>query len=424
MYGIVSWFRKSIPLLFLLPVAVYSQTVTLDSAQDLARKNYPAIRQKDLLKKTASLNVSNLNKNFLPQFSVNGQASYQSDVTSIDVTLPGGLTFESPSKDQYKLTADVNQLVYDGGVTKQQKVIAEMNAVVEEQQIEVELYKVREKVNDIFLSILYTDELIKQTELVEKDLQTGLKKVDAQVQNGVAFRSSSNILKADLLKTGQRRIELQASRKALIETLALFTAQKMSEQSVFEKPAVTSDLSNDISRPEIKLYDNQVTLLAQQNKLIDSRNLPRTSLFFQGGYGKPALNLLKNEFEPFYVTGVKLNWTLNGFYTRKNDRQLVKINQDIVDAKRETFLLNTNAALATQRNEIDKLIKLIESDNEIIQLRKSVTDAAKAQLENGVMTANDYLVEVNAEDQSRQVLIGHELQLLQAQIVYNTIKGK
>jgi outer membrane protein TolC len=423
MYGIVSWFRKSLPLLFLLPVAVYSQTVTLDSVQDLARKNYPAIRQKDLLKKTASLNVSNLNKNFLPQFSVNGQASYQSDVTSIDVTLPGGLTFESPSKDQYKLTADVNQLIYDGGVTKQQKAIAEMNAVVEDQQIEVELYKVREKVNDIFLSILYTDELIKQTELVEKDLQTGLKKVDAQVQNGVAFRSSSNILKADLLKTGQRRIELQASRKALIETLALFTAHKMNEQSVFEKPAVTSDLSNDISRPEIKLYDNQVSLLAQQNKLIDSRNLPRTSLFFQGGYGKPALNLLKNEFEPFYVTGVKLSWALNGFYTRKNDRQLVKINQDIVDAKRETFLLNTNAALATQRNEIDKLIKLIESDNEIIQLRKSVTDAAKAQLENGVMTANDYLVEVNAEDQSRQVLIGHELQLLQAQIVYNTIKG-
>jgi outer membrane protein TolC len=424
MYGIVSWFRKSIPLLFLLPVAVYSQTVTLDSVQDLARKNYPAIRQKDLLKKTASLNVSNLNKNFLPQFSVNGQASYQSDVTSIDITLPGGLTFESPSKDQYKLTADVSQLIYDGGVTKQQKAIAEMNAVVDDQQIEVELYKVREKVNDIFLSILYTDELIKQTELVEKDLQTGLKKVDAQVQNGVAFRSSSNILKADLLKTGQRRIELQASRKALIETLALFTAQQMSEQSVFEKPAVTSDLSNDISRPEIKLYDNQVSLLAQQNKLIDSRNLPRTSLFFQGGYGKPALNLLKNEFEPFYVTGVKLSWALNGFYTRKNDRQLVKINQDIVDAKRETFLLNTNAALIAQRNEIDKLNKLIESDNEIIQLRKSVTDAAKAQLENGVMTANDYLVEVNAEDQSRQVLIGHELQLLQAQIVYNTIKGK
>lgn len=423
MYGIVSRALKSIPLLLLLPAVVFSQHVTLDSVQALARKNYPAIRQKDLLKKTASLNVSNLNKNFLPQLVVNGQASYQSAVTSIDVPLPGGIKFEPPSKDQYKLTADVNQLIFDGGVTKQQKAIAEMNAVVEDQQVEVELYGVREKVNDIFLGILYIDELIDQTALVEKDLQTGLKKVDAQVQNGVAFRSSASILKAELLKTGQRRIELQASRKALIETLALFTGHKIDEQSAFEKPSVTSELSSEITRPELKLYSDQTTLLGQQNKLINARNLPRTSLFFQGGYGKPALNFLKNEYEPFYVTGVKLSWGLNGFYTKKNDRQLVKINQDIVDSKKETFLLNTNAQLTSQRNEIEKLNKLIESDNQIIQLRKSVTDAAKAQLENGVMTANDYLVEVNAEDQSRQVLIGHQLQLLQAEIVYNTIKG-
>jgi outer membrane protein TolC len=424
MYGIVAFFRISIPLLLLMPVSVFSQSFTLDSVQDLACKNYPAIKQKDLLKKTASLNVSNLNRNFLPQLSLNGQASYQSDVTSIDVTLPGGIKIEAPSKDQYKFTADVNQLIYDGGVTKQQKAIAGMNAVVEDQQVEVELYKVKEKVNDIFLGILYTDELIKQTTLVEKDLQTGLKKVDAQVQNGVALRSSANILKAELLKTGQRRIELQSSRSALIETLALFTGEKMNEQSAFERPSVVSDLSNEISRPELKLYSDQVTLLGQQNKLISSRNLPRTSLFFQGGYGRPALNFLKNDFEPFYVTGVKLSWALNGFYTKKNDRQLVKINQDIVDSKKETFLLNTNAQLASQKNEIEKLNKLIQSDNEIIDLRRSVTEAAKAQLENGVMTANDYLVEVNAEDQSRQVLIGHELQLLQAQIVYNTIKGK
>jgi outer membrane protein TolC len=424
MYGIDIWIRKSIPLLLLMPVSLYSQSVTLDMAQELARNNYPAIKQKDLLKKTASLNVSNLNKNYLPQLSVNGQASYQSDVTSIDVTLPGGVKIEHPSKDQYKFTADINQLVYDGGVTKQQKTIAELNAVVEDQEVEVDLYRVKEKVNDIFLTVLYTDELIKQTELVEKDLQTGLKKVDAQVQNGVAFRSSANILKAELLKIGQRRIELQTSRKALIETLALFTGKIMDEQSVFERPAITSAPGGEISRPELKLYDDQTTLLGQQNKLITARNLPRTSLFFQGGYGRPALNLLKNDFQAFYVTGVKLSWALNGFYTKKNDRQLVKINQDIVDSRKQTFLLNTNAQLTSQINEIDKLNKLIQSDNEIIALRRTVTDAAKAQLENGVLSANDYLVEVNAEDQSRQVLIGHELQLLQAQIVYNTIKGK
>jgi len=423
MYGIVGWFKKSVPLFLLIPCSLFSQNITLEKVQDLVRKNYPSLKQKELLKTSAGLNVSNLNKNYLPQLLVNGQASYQSDVTKIEQTIPGVKILEL-AKDQYKVTADVNQLIYDGGETKQQKTMAELNAVVEDQQVEVELYTLKEKVNDIFLSILYTDELIKQIALVEKDLQIGLNQVDAQVQNGIAFHSSANILKAELLKSNQRRIELQSSRTAMIEKLGLYTGEKMSDQSVFEKPAVASDMSNEITRPEIKLYNDQVTLLGQQNKLINAKNIPKASLFFQGGYGRPALNFFTNDLDLFYVTGVKFNWALNGFYRKNNNRQLVKVNQDIVDAKKETFLLNTNAQLTTQKREIDKLNKLIQSDNEIIELRRSVTDAAKAQLENGVMTANDYLVEVNAEDQSRQALINHELQLLQAQIIYNTIKGK
>ncbi|HUQ66372.1 MAG TPA: TolC family protein [Flavitalea sp.] len=423
MYGIFRWCKQCIPLLLLIPVSLFCQQLTLEQAQELARKNYPAIRQKDLLKRTAGINVSNLNKNYLPQLSINGQASYQSSVTSIDVDLPG-VKFDSPAKDQYKVSADIDQLIYDGGATKQQKTLGRLNTIVEDQQVEVELYKLKEKVNDIFLTILYTDELIRQNDLVKKDLQTGLNKLQAQVQYGVAFRSSANILKAELLKTGQRLIELESNRNALIGTLALFTGQKLNEQSVFEKPVAATDISNDITRPEMKLFNVQTDFLGQQNKLIASRNLPRTSLFFHGGYGRPALNLLKNDFEPFYITGVRFSWALNRLYTTKNDRQLVKVNQEIVDIKKETFLLNINAQLITQQNDIVKLSKLIAADNDIIELRRSVTNAAKAQLDNGVMTANDYLVEVNAEDQSRQVLIAHQIQLLQAQIIYNTIKGK
>ena len=423
MYGIVSWLKKSVPLLLLIPVSLFSQHVTLERVQDLVRKNYPALKQKDLLKRSAELNVSNLNKNYLPQVMVNGQASYQSAVTSFDLNIPG-VKFDIIPNDQYKIAADINQLLYDGGETKQQVALAELSGVVDDQQVEVELYGLKEKVNDIFLSILYTDELIRQNALVEKDLQIGLDQVDARVQNGLAFRSAANILKAELLKTNQRLIELQSSRMALIEKISLYTGEMMNEQSVFEKPVVVSDTGNEITRPEVKLYNDQVNLLEQQNELINARNLPKTSLFLQGGYGRPGLNMLKREFEPFYITGVKLNWPINGFYKKKNDRELVKVNQDIVDSKKETFLLNTNAQLTSQKREIDKLNKLVGSDKEIIELRRLVTDAAKAQLENGVMTASDYLVEVNAEDQARQALIGHELQLLQAQIIYNTIKGK
>jgi outer membrane protein TolC len=147
-------------------------------------------------------------------------------------------------------------------------------------------------------------------------------------------------------------------------------------------------------------------------------------LFAQGGYGRPGLNQLKNGFDFYYIGGVRFNWSLGGLYTKKKEKELVEVNKKIVDIQKETFILNTNTQLKQQQSEIDKLQQLIASDNEIIVLRESVTNAAKAQLENGVITANDYLKEVNADDQARQSLITHGVQLLQAQINYQTISGK
>ena len=96
----------------------------------------------------------------------------------------------------------------------------------------------------------------------------------------------------------------------------------------------------------------------------------------------------------------------------------------MVDSEKETFLLTTNTQLVRQQAEIEKLKQLIVSDSAIIALRRTVTDASKAQLESGVITATDYLIDVNAEDQARQELITHEVQLIQAQINYLTISGK
>jgi outer membrane protein TolC len=174
----------------------------------------------------------------------------------------------------------------------------------------------------------------------------------------------------------------------------------------------------------LKLYSTQEKLLGGQYKLIDSRNKPKASLFFQGGYGKPGLNFLKNEFEFFYTTGVRLNWSLGGLYTQKKEKKIIELNQKTIDLQKEVFLLNTNTQLKQQQSEVDKLQRLVDTDKEIIDLRIKVKDAAKAQLENGVITANDYLREINAEDQARQSLITHQIQLLQAQINYQTISGK
>ena len=419
--------KRLISMLLLSPVVTQAQgikTLSLTKAYELSQQNYPAIKQRELLKQTADISIDNLSKGYLPQFSLSGQATYQSDVTQVRIPI-AGVSITPLSKDQYKVLADVNQLVYDGGIIKQQKNIQQLNEAAEQQKVEVELYKLKERINQIYLGVLYLDEQLKQVELVKDDLNSGIRKTEAQVKNGVAFKSNLNVLKAEMLKADQRLIEIKSSRKGLTDVLGLFINQTLPEDIQLEKPAAqTAALSSEIQRPELKLYTTQRNLLNGQYGIIDSRNRPKASLFVQGGYGRPGLNFLDNDFAFFYTTGLRFNWSFGGLYTQKKEKKLVEINKKIIDVQVETFLLNTNTSLKQQESEVNKLEQLIAKDNEIIDLRLSVKEAANAQLENGVITANDYLREVNAEDQARQSLITHTVQLLQAQINYQTISGK
>lgn len=421
----VKYFRYAIIALFIAGKAAGqdAQSLTLEQAYELSEKNYPVTKQSRLIEQTAAISIDNLNKGYLPQLSLSGQATYQSEVTEVPIKVPG-FDIESPSKDQYKLLADVNQVVYDGGIIREQKVLSQLNANVEQQKVAIEIYKLKERISQIYLSVLYLDEQLKQVALVGTDLQTGIKRVEAQVNNGVAFRSNLNVLKAEQLKTDQRVIELKASRKGLIETLALFLGHPISESTTFQWPANIRFNLGEIARPELKLYEQQTDLADQQNNLIRAKNLPKASLFVQGGYGRPGLNMLKNEFDLYYLGGVRVNWSLGGLYTKKKEKEQVEVNKRIIDIQKEAFLLNTNTQLKQTQSEIDKLQQLVATDDAIIDLRQQVKDAAKAQLENGVITANDYLREVNAEDQARQARITHKLQMIQAEINYQTISGK
>ncbi len=411
-----------IALLFYCGEAAAQQpALSLEEAYRLSEKNYPAIKQKDLIRITEDLSIQNLSTGFLPQFSLNGQASYQSDVTEINVPI-SGIKIPSQSKDQYKATADVNQLIFDGGLIKEQKQLQKQSSLVEESRVEIEMYTLRDRINQLYFSILYQDELLKQTDLLLKDVQVGINKIKPQVENGVMLRSNLLVLQAQALQTEQRVIEIKNTCKGLLEALSLFVNQDLKDniQLALPQPLLLSDT---VSRPELKLYEEQSKLLVSQQKIVDARNLPRASVFVQGGYGKPGLNLLSNEFDVYYISGLRLNWSLGSLYTKRREKQLLHVNRQTINLQKETFLLNTRTQLKQQKATIEKFAELVQSDQAIIELRSKITEAAKAQLENAVITANDYLREVNAEDAARQALATHKLQLIQAQINYGLIAG-
>lgn len=413
-------------ILFIMPTAnvvlAQAPTLTLEQAYEKALQNYPLIKQRELVKQTAQLNIDNLQAGYMPQINLTGQASYQTDVTKVSIPLPG-ISITPPSKDQYKIVVDASQLLYDGGVIKEQQNLQKTNADVEVQKTEVELYKLRDRINQLFLGSLLIDEQLKQVLLVDKDIETGIKRVEAQVKNGIAFKSNLNSLKAELLKNQQRKIELLATKKSLLTILGQFLHQELAQDVVLLIPSPNVLSSDHITRPELKLIEGQKQYLLSQEKIITARNKPRASIFFQGGYGRPGLNMLKNDFALYGIGGLRLNWNLSTLYTFKRDKQVLDVLAKNLDVQKETFLLNTQTQLTQQKFEISRWAQLIETDKEIIALRSSIKDAAKAQLENGVITSSDYIREVNAEDQSRQALITHQVQWLQAQINYKTILG-
>ncbi|MDE3214486.1 MAG: TolC family protein, partial [Bacteroidota bacterium] len=247
-------------------------------------------------------------------------------------------------------------------------------------------------------------------------------KATALVANGVAYRSSVDELKAQLLQAQQGRVELTAAKEGFLKMLGLFVNMKLDDSTVLEKPA-SPVLTDQISRPELALFDVQKQIYDLQDNLLSDELRPRLSLFLQGGYGRPGLNMLSNNFDWFYIGGVRLNWNFGSLYTLKNQQNLIETGKNGLDVQKETFLFNTKMAQSQQQSNVQKYLALIKKDDAIIQLRASVKTAASAQLENGVLSAHDYINEVNAEDQARQNKIIHEVELLQAQYQYQNTMG-
>ncbi|HEY5369192.1 MAG TPA: transporter, partial [Hanamia sp.] len=308
------------------------------------------------------------------------------------------------------------------GVIKNQQQTAAANEVVQQQNLEVQLYAIYDRVNQLFFGALLEEEQLKQNDLLQQDLQNGIDKAKAQVANGIAYRSSVDELSAQLLQSQQSRVELIATKKAYLDMLGLFINAQLDDSTNLEKPASPA-LTDSITRPELLSFDYQKKIYDLQDKLLHDQLKPKVIFFVQGGYGRPGLNFLSNSFEGYYMGGLRLNWNFGSLYSFKNNQHLLEINKNSQDIQKETFLFNTKLSQLQQNENVQKYDSLLDKDDAIIDLRASVKKAAYAQLENGVLSAHDYINQVNAEDQARQTKILHEMQLLQAQYGYQNIVG-
>ncbi|WPV01566.1 TolC family protein [Mucilaginibacter sp. cycad4] len=415
-----SRYLSCLALVLTITAVQAQEKLTLAECYRLARENYPVIKKMDLISQTSQFTLENANKRYLPQISFSGQASYQSQTIAFPSALAGALP--QISKDQYKIQGEVDQQLYDGGAVHQQNEVTKANTDLQRQNLEVSLYTLNDRVNNIFFSILLVDAQLKQNELQKGNLQTQAQKTQASFNNGVAFQSNVNELQAEVMSTDMATTEYTANRTAYLRMLSLLIGKEVTSSAQLQTPGAISH-TGDINRPELKAYDLQKSVYDAQEKQLRSDYLPKFSAFFQGAYGRPTLNIVENQFGAWYITGIRLNWSLGSLYTLGNSKKILNLNRQSADADKATFLLNTKMDLAQQDEQVKKYNDLIQQDEKTIALRESVTKSATAQLENGVITTHEYVQQVNAENLARQNLILHRIQLVQAQYNFNYKSG-
>ena len=408
-------------LLLLSVLAVLFPTVraqSLEECRQAAEHNYPIIRQYDLIARTTELTVRNIQKAWFPQISVTAQGSYQNKVTAWPENLQGlfaqmGLQLQGLSRDQYKVGIDVRQTLFDGGTIGSRREIARGEGAVQAAQTEVDLYKIGQRVHEMYFGLLLLDEQIRLNSDIKNLLLSSENKLAAMVKSGTAATSDLDNVRAERLGAEQQNASLKAQRQMLQRMLSVFCGIEVSK---LRKPEAVEATASANNRPELQLFDSQLKLSEVQERALDARLRPTLGLFAQGYYGYPGLNMFEDMISRKWrlngIVGVRLSWNVGALYTRKNDKARLRVQRELIENARDVFLFNNNMEQIQQTDNISRFRTMMQGDDEIIALRTNVRKAAESKLVHGIIDVNSLLREINNENAAKVQQAIHEIDML------------
>lgn len=414
--------KRILYLLAMMPCMVVVQAQTLDECRRLAREHYPEIRRYELVSKTEEYNVSNAKRAWIPQVVLSGQATYQSATPTYPDAFVGllkanGIDNAGVRKDQYKLALDINQNIWDGGVSQAQAAVAKSEAEEQRRSLDVSLYEVEARVENLYFGILLLDEQVAQIETKLELLDSNLSKMKAYYNNGVAMQSDVDAVEVERIAAGQTLEQIKASRAGYRRMLELFIGEPLADGKL-QRPVLELPTDRTSARPELDMFDAHIGKLQAQKKSVNTSIMPRFNAFAQGYYGYPGLDMFKSMTSSDWtlngIVGVRMSWNIGAFYTRKNSLRNLDAAADAVAVQRDVFLFNTDLQLTQDDSEIVRLRKAIDDDERIVALRRSVREAAEVQLENGVIDTTDLLRKITDETRASLARSVHEIELLQA----------
>lgn len=402
--------------------SVQPDSISLQYCYEQAYEHYPTARNIQLQEKITELNVDIANTGYFPDVTVNGQATYQSEVTNFG--LPGGGGAPSVSKDQYEGSIDVAQTIFNSGAVGIQKQLEQAKGQQQIHSTKVELHQIRSQIDQVYFGILLSQQQAQTIDLLIKNLREQLFAVRSQVENGVLLPSQQRILKAELISTRQDSAENHSNIKAGYLVLGEIIGQKITPDTKLELPEVRANYQSlHPRRAELDLFESRRKALEQQKKLARTQKTPSLSAFGKAAYGRPGLNFLNDDLHDYYMAGLRIRWNVWDFLNADREQQVLKMEQQKIDQEQRAFRRQLEASLDRIGERISSIQENIKRDREIIELRTRIVEESASQLKNGVVTATEYVTELTRANQAHLSLYINRVRLLQAQSEYLTALG-
>lgn len=413
--------------LLALPTFVMAQTVSIEQCQQWAQENYPLTQRYDLIRQTEGFTLKNIAKGWLPQIGVSAQGSYQSAVPEYPEVLSNmlsqmGTEMKGISQLQYRTAIDVQQTIYDGGAMGAQRSVARASSKVQEASADVQMYALRGRVNDLCFAILLLDQRLKLNEEMQRTIDSNRQRLATMLEGGVAMQADVDAMSAELATARQQHTDIEVQREAFVKVLSLFIGKDINEVS-----APLPVKMGEAVRPELRLFDLQLTLADAKERVLRASLLPKIGAFVQGYYGYLGMNMFRDMMErtPTLngIIGIKASWNLSALYTHKNDRAKLDLERQTINNDRDVFLFNQRLQSSQEDSNIRRYCQLISEDKDICQLRHNVREAAEAKLEAGIIDVNALILEISRENQANINKVIHETELLQHQYKLQNING-
>lgn len=401
--------------------SVPGDTLTLERAYQLAYENYPTAKKIALQHKITALNARIAQTGYYPQVTVKGRATYQSEVPEFPSPNP---IFPTLSKDQYEVSLNVVQTIFNGGIIGIQKKLQKVKGQQQVNSIQVELYQIRRQVNQVYYGILLSQKQLKSTILVIENLEKQIAAIKSKVEHGVLLPSRLHVLKAELIKARQDSAAVRANIRAGYDILSLLVGKKISYGTELKLPTVHVNYRMlKPKRPRLDLFQSSLKVLETRQELAEAQKWPQLAAFGKFAYGRPGLNFLNDDFHGYYIIGLKLQWDFWDLINSDRRTKILQLKQQQIIQDRRAFKIQLNTRLERISENIETIKENIKRDKQIVALRKQIVEASASQLKHGVITASDYVTALTKLSQARLSLFLNRVKLSQAKVNYMTVLG-